>query len=227
MEIKKKILLNYDDIKLDNLLEFIGIEESEIKPMQEEMYEEFFNENLKLDVITMIKNYFNSTNTQVNYVTPEVIINSMKFSDACGSKILEYYAGKYNLLRSYLFFFDHHLFKALEKYMLISGIISEKGKNKSKEQSSLFGIITNPQKHSIMEKFDANQPNKTMKIDSNIWNLLDTIKTKFIGQEEAVEDLFYNIVNNQRLAEMPDILDGQRSRWSYWNGKSCYNKGNY
>ncbi|NLL44506.1 MAG: hypothetical protein GX247_02420 [Mollicutes bacterium] len=72
--------------------------------MQEEMYEEFFNENLKLDVITMIKNYFNSTNTQVNYVTPEVIINSMKFSDACGSKILEYYAGKYNLLRSYLFF---------------------------------------------------------------------------------------------------------------------------
>ena len=23
---------------------------------------------------------------------------------------------------------------------------------------------------------------------------------------------------------MPDILDGQRSRWSYWNGKSCYNK---
>ncbi|NLL44505.1 MAG: hypothetical protein GX247_02415, partial [Mollicutes bacterium] len=67
--------------------------------------------------------------------------------------------------------------------------------------------MTNPQKHSIMEKFDANQPNKTMKIDSNIWNLLDTIKTKFIGQEEAVEDLFYNIVNNQRLAEMPDILD--------------------
>ena len=69
--------------------------------------------------------------------------------------------------------------------MLISGI--SKRQNKSKEQSSLFGVMTNPQKHSIMEKFDANQPNKTMKIDSNIWNLLDTIKTKFIGQEELLK----------------------------------------
>lgn len=47
--------------------------------------------------------------------------------------------------------------------------------------------------------------------DDSVWQLLDEIQKKFIGQEVAAEELFYNIVNNQQLAEMEDIPDGQRS----------------
>ena len=43
------------------------------------------------------------------------------------------------------------------------------------------------------------------------WDILEDLKRKFIGQEEAAEDIFYNIVNNQELAKMEDIPDGQRS----------------
>ena len=43
------------------------------------------------------------------------------------------------------------------------------------------------------------------------WDILEDLKRKFIGQEEAAEDIFYNIVNNQELAKMKDIPDGQRS----------------
>ncbi len=44
-----------------------------------------------------------------------------------------------------------------------------------------------------------------------IWDILEDIKRKFIGQEDAVEDLFYNIVNNQRMVLQGNIQDGERS----------------
>ena len=51
----KDIFLEFDDIKLEDLLEFIGIKESDIIPIEKEKYEEFFNKNLKLDLVTIIK----------------------------------------------------------------------------------------------------------------------------------------------------------------------------
>lgn len=51
----KDILSEYDDIKLHDLLDFIDIEEKDIKPLEAEEYEEFYNSNLKLDIISMIK----------------------------------------------------------------------------------------------------------------------------------------------------------------------------
>ena len=41
--------------------------------------------------------------------------------------------------------------------------------------------------------------------------ILQKIEKKFIGQETAVEHLFYNIINNQQLAGNKDAIDGQRS----------------
>lgn len=51
----KDIFLEFDDIKLEDLLEFIGIKESDIIPIEKEKHEEFFNKNLKLDLVTIIK----------------------------------------------------------------------------------------------------------------------------------------------------------------------------
>ena len=62
------------------------------------------------------------------------------------------------------------------------------------------------------EKPPIDQEEKKIDLDSEeLWSILDDIKAKFIGQERAVEDLFYNIVNNQDLAKETDTFDGERS----------------
>lgn len=43
------------------------------------------------------------------------------------------------------------------------------------------------------------------------WEILDGIKAKFIGQERLAKELFYNIINNQFLANQEEIVDGERS----------------
>ena len=200
----KEICSDYDDIKVDDLLDFIDLEEAEIVPMKNEMYEEFFDKNLKLAILSMIRNNF--TTETVNFITPGVIISSMRYSHISNSDILDYYSKEYCSFRSSLGFNNHPLFSSLENYTLIEGSVIE---NSSKKTS--FNLNSNSQKKYSNEKFSVKQTNKLKNLDDNIWSLLDVIKTKFIGQEEAVDDLFYNIVNNQQLAEMPDVPDGQRS----------------
>ena len=67
------------------------------------------------------------------------------------------------------------------------------------------------QKNENSNNFTVSKPNESKNIDDDVWNILDTIKNKFVGQEEVAENLFYNIVNNQRLAELDELIDGQRS----------------
>ena len=62
------------------------------------------------------------------------------------------------------------------------------------------------------EKPPIDQEEKKIDLDSEeLWSILDDIKAKFIGQERAVEDLFYNIVNNQNIVNTNDTSDGERS----------------
>ena len=69
-------------------------------------------------------------------------------------------------------------------------------------------------KMSDLKKFQNNvtsYKNKLEFYDETIWYNLDDIQRKFIGQEQVTEFLFYNIVNNQRLALRNDIDDGEKS----------------
>lgn len=200
----KEICSDYDDIKVDDLLDFIDLEEAEIVPMKNEMYEEFFDKNLKLDIISMIRNNF--TTETVNFITPGVIISSMKSEHVSNSNILNYYCEEYCSFESHLGFQKHPLFSSLENYTFIEGSVT----GNSPERSP-FILNSNQQKRYSNERLSVKKTNKSKNLDDNIWSLLDVIKTKFIGQEEAVDDLFYNIVNNQQLAEMTDVPDGQRS----------------
>lgn len=95
----KEIFSQYDDIKLDNLFDFIGIKESDITPIEKEKYEEFFDKNIKLDLVTILKKK-NWDNT-INFVTPEVIVNALQFVSLSGSNILDYFAKKYDVPRSF------------------------------------------------------------------------------------------------------------------------------
>lgn len=207
----KEIFSQYDDIKLDNLFDFIGIKESDITPIEDEKYEEFFDKNIKLDLVTILKErHWGNT---INFVTPEVVISSLQHISLSGSNILEYYKDKYNLKSGGIFISEHPLFRALENYTLLDGSVSKKDSPKGNNVglgSSLFA--TSPLKKGDPKPLIQTQKQqKTVKFDDSVWQLLDEIQRKFIGQEVAAEGLFYNIINNQLLAEMEDIPDGQRS----------------
>ena len=207
----KEIFSQYDDIKLDNLFDFIGIKESDITPIEDRKYEEFFDANIKFDLVTILKES-NWGNT-INFVTPEVVISSLQHVSLSGSEILEYYGKKYDVIRGGIFISKHPLFRALENYTLIDGSVSKKDSPKGNNVglgSSLFA--PSPLKNGNPNSLIQPQKQKTVpKFDDSVWKLLDEIQKKFIGQEVAAEGLFYNIVNNQQLAEMEDIPDGQRS----------------
>ena len=47
--------------------------------------------------------------------------------------------------------------------------------------------------------------------EEQLWQLLDEIKAKFIGQEDVCEKLFYNLLTNQMLAREGKVQDGERS----------------
>lgn len=209
----KEIFSQYDDIKLDNLLDFIDIKKRNIKSLEDGKYEEFFDKNLKLDLISIIKE--RNWSKEINFITPEVVVSSLHFISLSGSKILDYFASKYNVSRGFIGFNEHPVFNALENYTLIDGSVSKKDSPKRNNIGlgpSLFA--TSPLKKGSSKPLPQTQTQKQQKItkfDDNIWLLLDEIQKKFIGQEAAAEGLFYNIVNNQQMAEMEDIPDGQRS----------------
>ena len=207
----KEIFSQYDDIKLDNLLDFIDINESDIVSIENEKYEEFFGKNFKLDLISIIKE--RNFGKEINFITPEVVVSSLQFVGLSGSRILDYFARKYEVSRSFMGFNEHPVFNALENYTLIDGSVSKKDSPKRNNIGlgpSLFA--TSPlKKGSSKPLLQTQKQQKTTKFDDSVWLLLDEIQKKFIGQELAAEGLFYNIVNNQQLAEMEDIPDGQRS----------------
>ncbi len=207
----KEIFSQYDDIKLDDLFDFIGIKESDITPIEDEKYEEFFDKNIKLDLVTILKK--SNWGDTINFVTPEVVISSLQHVRLSGSEILEYYKYKYNLKSKGIFISEHPLFRALENYTLIDGSVSKKDSPKGNNVglgSPLFA--TSPLKiGDSIPLIQLQKKQKIVKFDESVWQILDEIQKKFIGQEVAAEGLFYNIVNNQLLAEMEGIPDGQRS----------------
>ena len=203
----KVIFSQYDDIRLDNLFEFIGIQESEITSVEDRKYDEFFDKKIKFDLISIIKERYFGKN--INFITPEVIVESLQYSNLIGSDILDYFAEKYELSRVVSGIYEHSIFNALENYNLENGSISDKG-NKIGPGSSVFAASP-LKKGNLKPLIQTKSSKKTTKIDDSVWLLLDDIQKKFIGQEGAAEGLFYNIVNNQQLAEMENIPDGQRS----------------
>lgn len=208
----KDILSEYDDIKLQTLLSFADIETKEIKKLADEEYSEFYQKYFQLDLISIMKE--KSTFYDINFITPEVIIWCLGEVTINESDILNYFCAKYDI-GSGMWFHDHPLFKALKNYNLINGSISEKNFSKGNNldnSSSMFDF--SPKKQSMYMPKEQPQKSKLTSTDFNadsIWLILDEIQKKFIGQEEAVEGLFYNIVNNQQLAQIEEMPDGQRS----------------
>ena len=205
----KEIFSQYDDIKLDDLLDFIDVKKRNIKSIANEEYEELFDENFKLDLIMIVEGGYNDK--EVNFITPEVIVSKLQYFR--GSDILDYFARKYDISKGVFGLYCHPVFEALKNYTRIDGSISNKNSPKRNDSglgSSLFAPLTS-KKYGTNPWGQLLEEQKTIKFDDSVWLLLNEIQKKFIGQESAAEGLFYNIVNNQKLAEMEDVQDGQRS----------------
>ena len=158
---------------------------------------------MRLDLATILNEGYHSH--IYNKITPEVIIRALRYISIYGSDILEYYARTYNVSKSFLSGFSGHpVFKAVENYAILEGYIEITENENSNNQT---------QKKKFVRTSSSNEQNKSQetKVSENIWEKLEKIKAMFIGQEEAAEALFYNLVNNQILATIEDVPDDQRS----------------
>jgi len=218
----KEILQEYDDIKLKDLLSFANIELENINKLSTDEYAKFYKQHFQLELVDISK--LSKITYDINIISPEVIMWFFAVISVDESDILNYFGNQFTNKK--MWFGKHPLFKALKSYSLINGYISEKNIGLYRKHYSNINLNRPEQRQSdyILKQLQEQnkfiiKPNKqpkktqsTIDFDSDsIWELLDEIQKKFIGQEQVTEELFYNIVNNQQLAQMEKVPDGQRS----------------
>lgn len=223
----KKILDNYDDINVDKILDFLNINCNDITKLgksmygQEEDYSEIYTLDFKLDLVSLMKN--NLLFYTIETITPEIIYYSLKNDyNSLGSRLLDDLSRTLNF--SGMFFMEHPSIKAALNFAIDSGAMKDKDFSRVKNNGVNPKIVDIDKFSSVYRKHDftpireimISQPKKDDAIISSfdgdkVWSILDDIQKKFIGQEIAAEDLFYNIVNNQQLALRNDVSDGERS----------------
>lgn len=194
----KTILEAYDDLDLKFFLDMVGILEKDILKLPEGEYSEYYHNNFLLDLESLKEEkelYYD-----FNEINPEVIISFLGGVDVNGSKILNYFGKKYLDIN---YFSDHPLFKVIKMSIKIDGCAVEIRPGDKRVNHLNKEVNSNDKNSGISPLIDFN--------DDSVWELLDTIQGKFIGQEEASEYLFYNIINNQQLIEMDNMADGERS----------------
>lgn len=211
----KDILDEYDDIKVKDLFSFINLKVENIKQLEENEYGEFYDKNLKMALMGIMVE--DTISYILNKVTPETIFLFLGEIDGNISKILDYLAEACNL--NCLWLHRHPSFKAVENFALIKGSLQKKTftrKNNVNRPFLFSSVIPTLGNNSLdlneYKKTDKEKSEQVIGFDSeNIWNILDGIQKKFVGQEVATEYLFYNIVNNQQLALRDGVADGERS----------------
>lgn len=193
----KEILDQYDDIKIDDLFSFIDFDYKHLKKLDVNEYEKFYEENFKPDLVSLMKQ--RSSFYNVKEITPEVIFWFLGTVCINGSYILNYFGNSYNITK--YFFSEHPSFEYIENFAVKKGSLQDMGFTKINTIKLDVENIQPLQSDNKAVSFD----------DEKIWTVLDEIQKKFIGQETAVEHLFYNIVNNQQLSMRNDVNDGERA----------------
>ncbi|MGN0974275.1 MAG: AAA family ATPase [Bacilli bacterium] len=157
--------------------------------------------------------YFDNYGYGNRDITPEVILDCIaKDKD---SSILNYFIRTYT---DYSYIYRHPSFKNIQTNLSISTIPSPSSLNitldninKSIKDIEFSLKKSDIKKLSIEDEKNETEENKNSLTEEKLWELLSDIQKRFIGQEVAAEFLFYNIVNNQELANRDDVMDGERS----------------
>lgn len=218
----KSIMSGNDKINIDSLLSKLDLKKSDIKELKDKDYKELYDTFFK----TLLNLMYASDSSylyDVIEVTPETMMFLMymdidspilQFVNDCG--YLEYFITSIEKIVSKAL--DD---KSMNKYPKKNNRI-----NQLKVNDKLFKNLDNNMFYNFdnlekMQKFERRSMHEDLyqekkedksKIDYNseeVWQILDNIISKFIGQEKAVEGLFYNIINNQQLIN-DGIIDGER-----------------
>lgn len=202
------ILKKYDDIRKEDVFDFIELNPSDIKELSEDEYRVLYNQGFKSDLKSVVKEYSDAEIFTCNEIKPEVIY---LFQDqtSLNSKILDYFFRNYTSSR---YFSAHESLPEVKREVIKNGSIKPKKKERPNPYiEALKKLCMETEEVEILDKQVTE--NETIKYlnDDTVWDILDSIQRKFIGQEIVVEQLFYNIINNQYLAQSNDVMDGERS----------------
>lgn len=110
--------------------------------------------------------------------------------------------------------FNEYIYR-IYSYTTYGGEIKIKSNNSEDLLKEILLPLNAKSQTTTAPKVEPSQasPKTKEKEDSkkSTWEILDGIKAKFIGQERLAKELFYNIINNQFLANQEEIVDGERS----------------
>ena len=211
----KDILNNQKDIKKEDFLSFIKINEFDIQRNNVD-FETYYNKYFMKPITAL------ASKAHI-YIAQDLVPSNIYLMIKNNNPILEYYALKYNVINdNCLKFFLHPIFN--EVYIKGEDLEYEEKINSMKkhhfsEIPGIFKLVTN-QPVSIKTQI-INQPSsiKTTEaekelVDVNnkeVFSLINTIQSKYIGQEDFTSKLFYNIIYHQRKVQQTDYPYNQRS----------------
>lgn len=219
----KKKLDQYKEIKVIDLLSFIDIDFNDIRRVDENGYKKFYSDNFRSDLVLLMnskKDFY-----IYNSITPEVIFSFLDGMSVNGSRVLNCLC-EFLKLGGYIWLSDHPSFKEIRQSAISKGDMEKRDPIVFDEGHKIIhkiGRVDRFTKGYGMSETDfsrirdlfTEEDKKSEKLSlfegDKIWSILDDIQKKFVGQETAAEDLFYNIVNNQQLALRDDVSDGERS----------------
>ncbi len=227
----KNIFSKYSDVKLQDLLDFYKIKEDEIKKCSndESDYQKVYTSQFKpilkgmlhiflykIDMITPETFYF------LIFEQPQTVLDiysilklGKEYMCLCqGYNDIRKLVNEKNSLETFGIYLEGKKILAVnstseqiskvyasltksERDILVEFVRSEKTKRKNKSYTE---SLDNDKR----EKGKNNE-------EEHLWEMLDEIKKKFIGQEDVCEQLFYNILSNQMLAKEENVQDGERA----------------
>ncbi len=174
-------LTSYKDLNIDDLLGFVCLKKEDIKILEEKEIVEIYKKYYQI-IIAKISN----KSEEIKFMSPEVLYGLFYEIFWGNTKILDAFAQKF---MPYLSSFKYHKsFDDAHNYAIKNGSLKVLDEMAHEEASTITDLVALEKKNCISLNSDK------------LWTLLEDIKKKFVGQEETVENLFYNIVNNLSIA---------------------------
>ena len=233
-----KVLEECDDITYKNVLEWSELKEKEITPMDEKDYKKYYDDYFKLFVNNLMEEL--SSFYIIKRITPSIFMWSLHSSHDINSNVIEDIVEKYSRDKYAPLTMETSLFRTIESVCKMNGDMEpidfsrkESNANDAPSFGSLIGGLFGggspfmfpvpnfdlSDSDSFEDKEDADTEKRVetkenkeeINIGPDTWNYIETLRKKYIGQEEFAEELFYNIVNNIELSKQDGVSDGERS----------------
>ena len=153
-----------------------------------------YKEDIKIleekEIVEIYKKYYqiiiakiSNKSEEIKFMSPEVLYGLFYEIFWGNTKILDAFAQKF---MPYLSSFKYHKsFDDAYNYAIKNGSLKVLDEMAHEEASTITDLVALEKKNYISLNSDK------------LWTLLEDIKKKFVGQEETVENLFYNIVKYQ------------------------------